>query len=71
MLAEIGFENLDALIDATVPKNIRSSQPLNLPSAASESEALLELRGLSRKNVVTRSFIGAGYYDTTDTTPKL
>ena len=32
MLAEIDFENLDALIDATVPKNIRLDRPLNLPS---------------------------------------
>jgi glycine dehydrogenase len=64
MLAELGFENLDALIDATVPKNIRLDGPLNLPEAKSESEALEELRNLARKNVVARSFIGAGYSDT-------
>ena len=64
MLAEIGFENLDALIDATVPKNIRLDRPLSLPEAASESDALAELRGLAQKNVVARSFIGAGYSDT-------
>ena len=33
MLATIGFDNLDALIDATVPKNIRLDRPLNLPDA--------------------------------------
>ncbi len=64
MLAEIGFENLDALIDATVPQNIRLERPLNLPAAASEWDALAELRGLAKKNVVARSFIGAGYSDT-------
>jgi glycine dehydrogenase len=64
MLAEIGFENLDALIDATVPKNIRLDRPLNLPHAASEGDALAELRGLAKKNIVARSFIGAGYSDT-------
>jgi glycine dehydrogenase len=64
MLAEIGFENLDALIDATVPKNIRLDRPLNLPDAASEWDALAELRGLAQKNIVARSFIGAGYSDT-------
>ena len=64
MLADLGFENLDALIDATVPKNIRLEGALNLPEAKSESEALEELRDLARKNVVTRSFIGAGYHDT-------
>ena len=64
MLAEIDFENLDALIDATVPKNIRLDRPLNLPHAASEWDALAELRGLAQKNIVARSFIGAGYSDT-------
>ena len=64
MLAEIGFENLDALIDATVPQNIRLNRPLNLPDAATEWDALAELRGLARKNIVARSFIGAGYSDT-------
>src|SRR5436190_3666021 len=64
MLGEIGFENLDALIDATVPKDIRLDRPLNLPEAASEWDALTELGELAKKNVVARSFIGAGYSDT-------
>jgi glycine dehydrogenase len=64
MLAELGFENLDELIDATVPQNIRLDRALDLPAARSESEALEELRTLSKKNTVARSFIGAGYHDT-------
>ena len=64
MLAEIDFESLDALIDATVPHNIRLDRPLNLPRPASEWDALAELRELAKKNIVTRSFIGAGYSDT-------
>src|SRR4030095_8056155 len=63
MLAKVGFENLDALIDAAVPKNIRMDRPLNLPEAKSEIDALAELRAISKKNKVARSFIGAGYYD--------
>jgi glycine dehydrogenase len=63
MLGEVGFENLDSLIDATVPKNIRLDRHLKLPEAKSETEALDELRAISRKNKVARSFIGAGYYD--------
>src|SRR5205814_1451077 len=63
MLAELEFENLDALIDATVPKNIRLDRPLDLPGAASERDALAELGNLAKKNVVARSFIGAGYSD--------
>ena len=63
MLAEVGFDNLDALIDATVPKNIRLDHELKLPEAKSETEALAELRAISKKNKVTKSFIGAGYSD--------
>jgi glycine dehydrogenase len=63
MLREIGFENLGALIDAAVPRNIRLDRQLNLPEAKSETEALAELRAVSRKNKVARSFIGAGYSD--------
>lgn len=64
MLAEIGFDSLDALINATVPKNIRLNRDLELPEAASERDALAELRELARKNIVARPFIGAGYSDT-------
>ena len=63
MLREVGFENLDALIDAAVPKNIRLDRELNLPEAKSEMEALSELRAVSKKNKVACSFIGAGYSD--------
>src|SRR6266487_4900714 len=63
MLRELGFENLDAVIDSAIPKNIRLDRELNLPEAKSESEALAELGAISRKNTVARSFIGAGYYD--------
>src|SRR2546423_783033 len=64
MLRELGFENLDALVDATVPKIIRLDRTLDLQKAKSENEALTELRALSSKNKVARSFIGAGYSDT-------
>jgi len=63
MLRGLGFESLDSLINFAVPKNIRLDRKLNLPEAKSESEALAELRTISRKNTVARSFIGAGYYD--------
>jgi glycine dehydrogenase len=63
MLCELGFESLDALIDGTVPKNIRFERQLNLPQPKSETEALAELRAIAKKNKIARSFIGAGYYD--------
>src|SRR5439155_23340717 len=63
MLRDLGFDNLDGLIDATVPKSIRLDRQLNLSSAKSESEALAELRAIAHKNKVAKSFIGAGYSD--------
>jgi glycine dehydrogenase len=65
MLRDIGFDSLDALIEATIPKDIRLDRQLNLPEAKSEAEALADLRALSRKNAVEKTFIGAGYSDCT------
>ena len=61
MLRELNFDELDALIDATIPKNIRFDRPLELSEAKSEADALAELRAMAKKNVVAKSFIGAGY----------
>ncbi len=63
MLAAVGFETMGAFIDATVPRDIRMHAPLDLPAGSSEQEALTELREISRKNKVARSFLGAGYSD--------
>jgi len=63
MLREVGFKDLDSLVEAAVPRNIRLDRDLNLPEAKSEMEALAELRAISRKNKLPRSFIGCGYSD--------
>ncbi|MBI4371341.1 MAG: aminomethyl-transferring glycine dehydrogenase [Elusimicrobia bacterium] len=64
MLAALGLPSLDALADAAVPSAIRLRGPLSLPAAASEAEALAELRALAAKNQVWRSYLGQGYHDT-------
>src|SRR5277367_4802769 len=64
MLAQLGFKNLNELIDAAVPKKIRLGNKLNLPEARSEHDALFEIKKISSENKVFRSFIGMGYYDT-------
>ena len=63
MLAELGYQSVDALVDAAVPVHIRRSA-LELPAAASESTALAELRSIAADNRVFRNFIGMGYHDT-------
>jgi len=64
MLDLLGFDNLEDLMDAVIPHSIRLQRPLDLPPAASEREALEELRELASRNRVARSYIGLGYHDT-------
>jgi glycine dehydrogenase len=64
MLALLGFASRAVLIDAIVPPAIRLSEPLALPAAKGEQEALDALKAIARKNRVPRSFIGQGYYGT-------
>ncbi|MEO6202609.1 MAG: aminomethyl-transferring glycine dehydrogenase, partial [Nitrospirales bacterium] len=59
----LGLSSLDALVQATVPQDIRLARSLNLPTAQSEEEVLAELRHLSARNQIYRSFLGMGYYD--------
>ncbi|MEM7594712.1 MAG: aminomethyl-transferring glycine dehydrogenase, partial [Cyanobacteria bacterium P01_A01_bin.83] len=63
MLEVLGVENLDKLIEQTVPAAIRLHKSLNLPAAHSESGALDKLKQIAAKNQVYRSFIGQGYYN--------
>ncbi len=64
MLAELGMESLDALIDQVVPESIRQRGSLSLPAPLTEEQALHRLRQLMDRNKVLRSFIGLGYHDT-------
>ncbi len=64
MLATIGVDSLDTLIDETVPSNIRLSKPLNLPSALSEHRYLQHIKSIGKMNKTFRSFIGMGYHGT-------
>ena len=63
MLGILGLASLDALIQATIPDDIRLNKPLNLHSQQTEHEVLNELKELAQQNCVFRSFIGMGYYD--------
>ncbi len=69
MLAAIGADSLDQLIDQTVPAAIRLPADLPLPAPRREHEALADLKAIAGKNVVAKSCIGMGYYDTL--TPKV
>ncbi|MGE2729067.1 aminomethyl-transferring glycine dehydrogenase [Mycolicibacterium vaccae] len=71
LLTTIGVDSLDELAAKALPAGILD--PLTdgvapgldvLPPAATEAEALAELRALADSNTVAVSMIGQGYYDT-------
>jgi glycine dehydrogenase len=64
MLTTLGYDSLDAFIDAVVPADIRLRRPLALPPGRTEREVLQALRGLAAQNQLYRSYIGMGYYHT-------
>ena len=63
MLSTLGYDSLDAFIDAVVPADIRLRDPLRTPAAKTEEETLEELRLLAAQNQVFRSYLGMGYHD--------
>ncbi len=66
MLEAVGYDSVEALMDAAVPAAIRLAEggPTSIPAPATEREALAELRALAAHNTVRRSLLGLGYYDT-------
>jgi glycine dehydrogenase len=63
MLSTLGYDSLDALIDATVPERIRFRAPLSIPAARTEAETLALLRCIAARNKLFRSYIGMGFSD--------
>ncbi|MGZ4438657.1 MAG: aminomethyl-transferring glycine dehydrogenase [Nocardioidaceae bacterium] len=64
MLATLGFDSLDALMDAAVPGGIRAAEELNLPAPATEERAARDLRELAASNTPREPMIGLGYHGT-------
>ena len=66
MLEELGFDSLEKFISKVVPSSIAMGQRLAdiLPSPATETEVIQELRDLASKNKIFTSLIGTGYYGT-------
>jgi glycine dehydrogenase len=62
MVAAVGVESLDALIDEAVPKQIRLTEPLDVPGPETEPEFLARMQAVGARNKPGRPFIGLGYY---------
>lgn len=63
MLDAVDVENLEQLIQETIPEEIRLNQPLQLDAPMSEHKFLAHIQELSEKNKVFRSYIGLGYHE--------
>jgi glycine dehydrogenase len=64
MLEAVGYDSLDDLVDAAVPRSIRLERPLRLDAPRSEFGALRELRSIAGRNRLFRSYLGLGYHGT-------
>lgn len=64
MLSTIGVENLDELIQKTIPEKIRLEKKLETGKALKENQFLEHLRTIAQKNLMYKSYIGMGYCDT-------
>ncbi|CAG7817350.1 unnamed protein product, partial [Allacma fusca] len=63
MLAYLGFETLDHMIQRAVPENIRLKRDLELEEPYDEHELISRIRGIAEKNKIWRSFLGMGYHN--------
>ena len=61
MLEAIGASSLDALIGAIVPADIQLPGPPAVGDAATEQQALAELKAIASQNQRFKSWIGMGY----------
>lgn len=62
MLAFIGADSIEQLIEQTVPAAIRLQKPLDIPPPKTEHEFLADFKKLAQKNKVFKSYIGLGYH---------
>ncbi|WP_029540315.1 aminomethyl-transferring glycine dehydrogenase [Serinicoccus profundi] len=64
MLEVVGYDSLEALVEAATPEGIRGAAPLAIEAADSEQAVIAELRALAARNTVVTPMIGLGYYGT-------
>lgn len=66
MLMELGYKDLDSFIKSVVPSNIHIKGEIekSLPKGISESDAVIEISEIAKKNTLVKSLIGCGYYGT-------
>ncbi|WP_115686148.1 aminomethyl-transferring glycine dehydrogenase [Corynebacterium senegalense] len=64
MLAALGYDSVEALVDAAMPPGIKATKAIELPEPLTEAEAQNRLRELAGKNTVLKAFYGQGFSST-------
>ena len=64
MLSFLGFDSVEELINATIPKDIKYNESLNIGESISEFDFLKTIKNIGEKNEVVKTYIGTGYYGT-------
>ena len=64
MLSFLGFKDIDTLIDSIIPKNILDKETLNIGEEITETEALKKIKEIATKNIIFKSYLGQGYFNT-------
>ncbi|MDH6664689.1 UNVERIFIED_ORG: glycine cleavage system pyridoxal-binding protein P [Methylorubrum zatmanii] len=65
MLETVGAKSLHALIDETLPPDIRQAEYIDFGASLTERRSLEKLRATANKNRLLVSLIGQGYHGTT------
>ena len=61
MVSALGYADVDALIDAVIPADIRTEAPLQLPDPIDEATSRDLLQAMAQRNKPRRSMLGLGY----------
>ena len=64
MLKVLKLNNLEELVEKTIPKSIHVKSELNIGEGLDEFSLLKKIKGIASKNKVARSYIGTGYHGT-------
>ncbi|WOJ96354.1 aminomethyl-transferring glycine dehydrogenase [Congregibacter brevis] len=64
MALAAGYDSVESLIDATVPSNIRLTNPMALDGPQREVNVIARLKAMAAQNRICKNFIGMGYYGT-------
>ncbi len=64
MLAAVGVESMEQLIEQTMPKDILLKEPLELDEPLTEQEHLDSIADMAVENLPYKSLIGRGWYGT-------